>query len=123
MGGDGGLAGRVVALGLFIPEGKKVHRIVQRFGETIEAGGIGFELAEAVRAGEGNGGHEVETLLGDRDEASAAVSGVGADNAEVKATQIVDGLAQGGCMHVEALTERCEGHVGAFGQNVEHGEL
>lgn len=112
-----------MALGLFIPEGKQVHRVVQRFGEAIEAGWIGFELAETVGAGEGNGADEIEAFLGDGDEAGAAVARVGADNAEVEAAQIVDGLTEGRCMHVEAFAERSEGHVRAFGQNVEHGEL
>ena len=113
----------MVALGLFIPEGKKVHRVVQRFGEAIEAGRIGFELAETVGAGEGNGRDEVETLLGDGDEAGAAVSGIGADNAEVESAEVVDGLAQSGRVHIEAFAEGSEGHMRAFGQNVEHGQL
>ena len=112
-----------MALGLFVPEGKEVHRVIERFGETIKAGGIGFELAEAIGAGEGNSGDQVETLLGDGDEAGAAVSGIGADDAKVEAAQVVDRLTEGRCMHVEAFAERSEGHVRAFGQNVKHGEL
>ena len=123
MGGDGGAAGRVVALGFFLAEGKKVHRVVQGFGEAIEAGRVGFELAEAVGAGEGNCGDQVKTLLGDGDEAGAAISWIGADDAEVEAAQVVDRLTEGSCMHVEAFAERSEGHVRAFGQNVKHGEL
>ena len=88
-----------MALRLFVAEGEQVHRVVQRFGETIEAGRVGFELAEAVGAGEGNGANEVETA------------------------QVVDRLTEGRCMHVEAFAEGSEGHVRAFGQNVKHGEL
>ena len=113
----------MVALGLFIAEGKKVHRVVQGFGEAIEAGRVGFELAETVGAGQGNGADEIETLLGDGDEAGAAIARVGADNAEVETAQVVNGLAEGCRVHVEAFAERSEGHMRAFGQNVEHGQL
>ena len=104
-------------------EGKKVEGIAQGFGETIEAGRIGFELAQAIGAGEGDGADKVETLLGDGDEAGAAIAWVGADDAEVEAAQLINRLAQCGRVHVEAFSQRGEGHVGALGQRVEHGEL
>ena len=112
-----------MALGLFVAQGEKVEGVGQGFGETIEAGRVGFELAQAIGAGERNGADEVETFLGDGDQAGAAIARVGADDAEVEAAEFVDGLTQGGRVHVEALSEGRKGHVGAFGQRVEHGEL
>ena len=112
-----------MALGLSIAQRKEVEGVGQGFGETIEAGRVGFELAQAIGAGEGDGSHQVETFLGDGDQAGAAIARVGADDTEVEAAEFVDGLAQCSRVHVEALSEGREGHVGAFGQGVEYGEL
>lgn len=113
----------MVALGLFLVQGKKIEGVGQRFGETIEAGRVRFELAQAIGTGEGNGRHEVETFLGDGDQAGASVARVGADDAKIEASEFVDRLTQGGRVHVEALSEGRQRHVGAFGQRVEHGQL
>lgn len=123
MDGYGRPARRVVALGLLFAEGKKVEGIGEGFGETIETGRVGFELTQAIGAGEGDGAHQVETFLGDGNEAGAAIARVGADDAEVEAAEFVDGLTQGCRVHVEAFSEGSKGHMGAFGQRVEHGEL
>lgn len=123
MDGDGRPAGRVVALGFFVAEGKKLEGVGQGFGQTIEAGRIGFELAQAIGAGERNGAYEVETLLRNGDQAGAAIARIGADDAEVETAEFVDRLTQCGRVHVEAFSEGCKGHVGALGQRVEHGEL
>jgi hypothetical protein len=113
----------VVALGLFVAQGEMVEGVGQGFGETIEAGRIGFELAQAIGAGEGDRSHQVETFLGDGDQAGAAIARVGADDTEIQAPQFVDRLAQCRRVHVEAFSERCKSHVGAFGQRVEHSKL
>lgn len=113
----------MVALGLFLAKGKKVEGVGQGVGETIETRRVGFELAQPVGAGEGNGRHQIETFLGDGDQTGATITRVGADDAEVEPAEFVDGLAQRCRMHVEAFSERGEGHVGAFGQRMEHGEL
>lgn len=104
-------------------EGKKVEGVRQGFGEAIEAGRVGFELAQTVGAGERDSADEVETLLRDGDKTGAAIAWIGADDAEVEAAEFVDRLAQGSRVHIEAFSEGSEGHVGAFGQRVEHGEL
>lgn len=82
-----------MALGLLFAQGKEIERVGQRFGETIEARRVRFELAQAIGTGEGDGAHEIKSLLGYGDQTGAAIARVGADDAEVETTEFVDGLA------------------------------
>lgn len=53
----------MVALGsrqiLFAVKGEEIEGVVERFGKAIEPGWIGFELAQAIGAGEGNGADQI----------------------------------------------------------------
>lgn len=113
----------MVALGFFVAEGEKLEGVAKGRGEAVEPGRIGFELAQAIGASERNGADEIEALLRNGDQAGTTVARVGAYDAEIEPAQFIDRLAQGGRMHVEALPEGREGHVGAFGQRVQHGQL
>lgn len=108
---------------LFAVQSEQIEGVVERFSEAIEAGRIGLELTEAIGASERNGSHKIEALLRDGDETGAAIARIGPDDAEIEPAQFVDRLAQRRCMHIEPFSQRGEGHMGALGERVKHGQL